>query len=277
MESTIENILQSKYDKYLEGLDIYENKSSLRLTKIIIKPEFRQSGIGKKIMTDLTEYADKNKQIIVLTPSSDFGGNKNRLIQFYKSFGFKHNKGVHINFEYMDAMIRYPKPLKEEQVLEHLKSFEIFESEYEIFSNTKGGKFWGDQGAGVLVICPKTKRLLVAMRSDFVNEPNTWGIIGGAVDKGETPEQGARRELVEETGYKGKFELIPAYIFQSPDHTFQYSNFIGIVEKEFKAEYDWETAYAEWMTLDELLKAEPKHFGLEKLLKESIDIIKKYC
>jgi hypothetical protein len=58
MESTIENILQSKYDKYLEGLDIYENKSSLRLTKIIIKPEFRQSGIGKQIMTDLNVDED---------------------------------------------------------------------------------------------------------------------------------------------------------------------------------------------------------------------------
>ena len=78
MENTIEDILQEKYDKYLKALDIYENKTSLRLTKIIIKPEFRESGIGKRIMTDLVNYADENKQVIVLTPASDFGGNKNR-------------------------------------------------------------------------------------------------------------------------------------------------------------------------------------------------------
>lgn len=105
----VEQDLKQKYEKYLDGLDIYENKNSLRLSKIIIKPEYRNEGIGSKIMNDLIEYADKNKQIIVLTPSSDFGGNKNKLIQFYKKFDFKHNKGYHKNFEFMDAMIRYPK------------------------------------------------------------------------------------------------------------------------------------------------------------------------
>ena len=93
----------------MDGLDIYENKNSLRLPRIIVKKEFRGSGVGSKIMNDLIGYADKNKQIITLTPSSDFGGNKNRLIQFYKSFGFKHNQGQYKNFEFNDSMIRYPK------------------------------------------------------------------------------------------------------------------------------------------------------------------------
>lgn len=105
----IEDILRQKYEKYLVGLDIYENQSSLKLSRIIVKPEFKNEGIGTKIMNDLTAYADKNHQIITLTPSSDFGGSKNRLIQFYKRFGFKHNKGVHINYQFSDSMIRYPK------------------------------------------------------------------------------------------------------------------------------------------------------------------------
>lgn len=104
----IEDILLEKYGEYLVGLDIYENKTSLKLSRIIIKPEFRDKGVGSKIMEDLVKYADQNKQIIVLTPSSDFGGNKNRLVQFYKRFGFKHNKGQYKNFEFMDSMIRYP-------------------------------------------------------------------------------------------------------------------------------------------------------------------------
>lgn len=105
----IESILRDKYGDYLIGLDIYENKSSLILSKIIIKPEFKNEGIGTKIMNDLSAYADNNKQIIALTPSSDFGGNKNKLIQFYKRFGFKHNSGVHKNYELSYSMIRYPK------------------------------------------------------------------------------------------------------------------------------------------------------------------------
>ena len=104
-----EKDLTSKYGKCINALDIYENKSSLRLTRIIVKDECRGDGVGSNIMTDLINYADKNKQIITLTPSSDFGGNKNRLIQFYKRFGFKHNKGVYKSYEYMDTMIRYPK------------------------------------------------------------------------------------------------------------------------------------------------------------------------
>ena len=105
----IEEFLRSKYEQYLDGLDIYENRTSLILSRIIIKPEARGSGVGSKIMEDLINYADKNKQIIALTPSSDFGGNKNRLVQFYKRFGFKHNKGQYKSFEFRDAMIRYPK------------------------------------------------------------------------------------------------------------------------------------------------------------------------
>jgi predicted GNAT family N-acyltransferase len=105
----IEEILNNKFSDYLIGLDIYEDGKSIKLTRIVIKDEFRGSGVGSDIMSDLINYADNNKKIITLTPSSDFGGNKNRLIQFYKRFGFKPNKGVHKSYEYMDAMIRWPK------------------------------------------------------------------------------------------------------------------------------------------------------------------------
>lgn len=105
----IEQILNDKYSDYLVGLDIYEDSKSLKLSRIVIKDEFKNRGIGTDIMNDLITYADDNKKIVTLTASSDFGGNKNRLVQFYKKFGFKPNKGVHKSYEYMDAMIRWPK------------------------------------------------------------------------------------------------------------------------------------------------------------------------
>jgi hypothetical protein len=105
----IEDKLREDFYEYLFGLDIYENKNSLKLARIIIKPEYKNRGVGTKIMEALVKYADENKKIISLTPSSDFGGNKNRLIQFYKKFGFKLNQGHHKSFEFRDAMIRYPK------------------------------------------------------------------------------------------------------------------------------------------------------------------------
>lgn len=105
----IEDILIKKYANYLDGIDIYEKDDSLVLAKIVIKDEFRDTGIGSKVMEDLISYADKNNKIIVLTPSSNYGGNKNRLIKFYQRFGFKPNKGRNKNFEFRDAMIREPK------------------------------------------------------------------------------------------------------------------------------------------------------------------------
>lgn len=105
----IQDILRNKYQKSLKALDIYETKTSLILSKIIINPESRDAGIGSSVIGDLIKYADNNKQIIALTPSSDFGGDVNRLVQFYKKFGFKMNKGHNHNPQFKDDMIRYPK------------------------------------------------------------------------------------------------------------------------------------------------------------------------
>jgi GNAT superfamily N-acetyltransferase len=105
----IEKILEDKYKDALIGLDIYEDAKSIKLSRIVVNPDYQGQGIGTNILNDLIQYADRNKKIVTLTPSSDFGGNKNRLIQFYKRFGFKMNKGIHKSYEYMDTMIRWPK------------------------------------------------------------------------------------------------------------------------------------------------------------------------
>lgn len=106
--SMIENILNKKYSKHLKGLDIYEKENSLILNRIVINPDDRDKGIGSKIMNDLISYADANNKIIALTPSSDFGGQKSRLIKFYKHFGFVPNKGKNKDYEFRDSFIRYP-------------------------------------------------------------------------------------------------------------------------------------------------------------------------
>lgn len=117
----IEQILSAKYEHALTELDIYENKDSLILSRIEVSPKSRNLGIGSTIMQEICDYADSKKQIIVLTPSNDFGGDKNRLVQFYKRFGFVRNVGYHKSFLYQQyTMIRYPK------ILKHLSTFESF-------------------------------------------------------------------------------------------------------------------------------------------------------
>lgn len=145
------------------------------------------------------------------------------------------------------------------------------------YQNNKFSEFYGKVGSGVLIISKKTGRILITLRSRKVNEPNRWSVIGGKLDDGENdPKQAAIREMQEEIGYYGQFELIPAYIFHTPDKSFEYHNFICLVEDEFKPHLNYESSEAKWVTLSELEDISPKHFGLVELLKHSLGIIKKY-
>jgi len=140
--SMIEQILQNKYGESLKALDIYETKTSLILSRIIVNPETREVGVGTSVMEDLIRYADEHGQIIALTPSSDFGGNVNRLVQFYKRFGFKMNKGHNKNFQFKDAMIRYPKlPGMKENIKPMIKSL-LREALDKTITCTECGWYW---------------------------------------------------------------------------------------------------------------------------------------
>ena len=150
----------------------------------------------------------------------------------------------------------------------------VLESTY---FDASGKMFWGTQGAGVLPIAESTGRILVALRSPHVNEPNTYGVWGGAIDPGEDPKRAAMRELQEEAGYRGKVKLVPAHVYTSPGGDFKYFNFLGVIEEEFKPRMDWETQDYEWVTFDELLDIRPKHFGLEELVDEDSGLISRYA
>jgi 8-oxo-dGTP pyrophosphatase MutT (NUDIX family) len=137
------------------------------------------------------------------------------------------------------------------------------------------GRFWGEQGAGILPIAQDTGRLLLALRSANVNEPRTWGIPGGAIDPGEDPKTAAKRELVEELSYTGPIgRIVPAYVFKEKE--FKYHNFIAVVPSEFQVGYlDWETDEARWFTYEEAQNLN-LHFGVRTLFQKSSKLIKSF-
>lgn len=140
------------------------------------------------------------------------------------------------------------------------------ENPIKLSENLTTNRRWGKVGAGILPYCKKTKRFLISLRSPYVLEPGTWGLWGGKLDDVDTNNIifTAKREFKEETGYNGKIDVIPSYIYKETD--FIYYNFIGIVKNEFKPHLNWESQNYKWVTLEELLEIEPKHFGLEKLI-----------
>jgi hypothetical protein len=109
---SVSESLKSKYPNLSIG--VRETDSNIILDKVIV-PE-KQKGTGTKFMNDLIADADSKGKPIGLTPSSDFGGNKKRLTEFYKRFGFIDNKGKNKDFEISESLIRPAnKPINKTQ------------------------------------------------------------------------------------------------------------------------------------------------------------------
>lgn len=90
-------------------LDLMGNGSVVTLSRIVIPEDGRQSGRGTEVMQEITKWADESGKKLALTPSADFGGNKARLIGFYKRFGFVENKGKNKDYEVSESMVRDPQ------------------------------------------------------------------------------------------------------------------------------------------------------------------------
>lgn len=97
------------------GLKGKASSNVLSLHKIIVPENMRNQGTGTIAMESIIQYADSQNKTIVLTPSSDFGGNKNRLTDFYKKLGFVENKGRNKDFEISESMYRSPNGRKYNQ------------------------------------------------------------------------------------------------------------------------------------------------------------------
>jgi len=131
--------------------------------------------------------------------------------------------------------------------------------------------FWGNMGAGAIFMAKDTGRILLAHRSPYVQEGDTWGVWGGAIDKGERPVEAASREAQEEAGITPKPEnIIPLYVFKHQSG-FQYFNYLILVDHEFTPhsteEHAWETQGHEWVQYGNW--PSPLHFGVEGILRDT--------
>jgi GNAT superfamily N-acetyltransferase len=108
--STLDELkaIRDKWEARGVTLSAY-GKGSVNLGKIEVPKELRGQGVGTEAMADLVSYADRNGVRLTLSPTSEFGGSKERLRAWYKSMGFVDNKGSNKDFTVSESMYRPPK------------------------------------------------------------------------------------------------------------------------------------------------------------------------
>jgi 8-oxo-dGTP pyrophosphatase MutT (NUDIX family) len=112
--------------------------------------------------------------------------------------------------------------------------------------------FWGRRAAGVLFLAATTGRLGLVLRSAHVQEPETWGIVGGAIDPKEDKRLAAAREAREEVGFRvDPKTLILLDTFTKGDFT--YTTFLGVLPQECPpCHLDWENDDLAWFSIGSL-------------------------
>ena len=124
----------------------------------------------------------------------------------------------------------------------------------------KGGKV---HAAGVMFVSPDRKVLL--MRRKGAAHAGEWAFPAGHIEKGERPEEAARRETVEETGHEHDGGLSP-FMHADRDNV-AFTTYMGHASDEFKPVLNEEHDKAEWVGLDEAEKL-PLHPGVRAALEK---------
>jgi len=103
LNESLENFAdQVKSSLGLKQFALIDKGDDIILSSLMIGKGNQGEGLGTKAMQSLIDYADQNNKRIILTPGTksaiDGTTSRNRLVKFYKRFGFKESKGRNIDF-----------------------------------------------------------------------------------------------------------------------------------------------------------------------------------
>jgi len=130
---------------------------------------------------------------------------------------------------------------------------------------------------GALFISQQSGRALFLLR-DQDTYSNTWSLVGGQIEVGETLYGGLMREVREEVGFEPTIQkVLPLEYFSSPDGHFSYHTFVVIVPTEFIPTLSNEHKGYSWCDLSATPK--PLHPGLynslsNKVIRDKLKTIK---
>jgi len=70
------------------------------------------------------------------------------------------------------------------------------------------------RAAGILLIDDEKRMILQHRDAGAPTHPNTWALFGGRIEDGESPEEGAIREIKEELGVKVELTFFKKYLHE---------------------------------------------------------------
>lgn len=123
-----------------------------------------------------------------------------------------------------------------------------------------------NKAAGTYLFSKNTGKILLLFRSEACSDPNTWSIITGIVDEGESFEEAAKREIQEELNYS---EDINLYKFTEDIGKYDFESYIAFVDDEIDFDIDLsENTQAKWFSKQEFYELDNKHWGFNAVLED---------
>jgi 8-oxo-dGTP pyrophosphatase MutT (NUDIX family) len=119
------------------------------------------------------------------------------------------------------------------------------------------------RAAGILFLSPE-KEVLLMRRTENDGDQGKWAFPAGGIKKDETPEEAARRETREESGYEHEGGLSP--FMHSDAQNVDFTTYLAHSQK-FDPKLNHEHDGAKWVTLDEAAKL-PLHPGVKAALEK---------
>jgi len=121
------------------------------------------------------------------------------------------------------------------------------------------------ESCGALIYSRNSHRYLFLLRNNSKHR-NSWGIVGGKVDPGETVPQALNREILEELGgIIDGAKIRPIEKFTSESENFVYHTFHIVVDEEFIPVLNHEHSGYCWVPLENYPK--PLHPGVWRSFK----------
>lgn len=107
--------------------------------------------------------------------------------------------------------------------------------------------------AGVLVLCTETNKILLLLRSSEGTGGNTWNLVSGGIDEGESVLKGLKREVTEEMSINP--DIIDYKFIHKEDglhNTLEFHYYEGFTNSEFIPKLDHENTDYGWFSKEEL-------------------------